>query len=257
MRFASLGSGSAGNALVVEAGRGASVTRVLLDCGFSAREIERRLARLGLDFDALDAILITHEHSDHVGSALTLARRWSLPLYASWGTARAVSADEEALDLRVLSSDAAVMIGELAVRPYTVPHDAREPLQFVLSDGASRLGVLTDAGEATAHIGAALAGCDALVLECNHDRRMLAQGRYPAALKARIGGSLGHLNNDAAAGLLASLDYSRLRYLIAAHLSQHNNTPELARAALANVLGNAPVEIEVASQDEGFGWIWL
>ena len=257
MRFASLGSGSEGNALVVEAGSGAVTTRVLLDCGFSAREAERRLLRAGLAADALDAILITHEHSDHIGSALTLARRWSIPLYMSWGTARAVGADDADVDLHVLWGDETVAIGDVCVLPYTVPHDAREPLQFVFSDGASRLGVLTDVGEATPHIGAVLGGCDALVLECNHDRDMLATSRYPASLKARIGGSHGHLSNAAAAGILAGLDRSRLRYLVAAHLSRENNTPDLAQAAMADVLGNAVTEIGVASQDEGFDWLSL
>lgn len=257
MRFASLGSGSEGNALVVEAGSGTALTRVLLDCGFSAREAERRLLRAGMAADALDAILITHEHSDHIGSALTLARRWSIPLYMSWGTARAVGADDAGVDLHVLWGDETVAIGELGVLPYTVPHDAREPLQFVFSDGASRLGVLTDVGEATSHIGAVLGGCDALMLECNHDRDLLATSRYPASLKARIGGSHGHLSNEAAAGILAGLDRSRLRYLVAAHLSRENNTPELAQAAVADVLGNAATEIRVASQGEGFDWLTL
>jgi phosphoribosyl 1,2-cyclic phosphodiesterase len=257
VRFASLGSGSEGNALVVEAGSGARPTRLLLDCGFSAKEVERRLARAGLEAGSLDAILITHEHSDHIGSALTLGRRWSIPLYMSWGTARAVGADEAGVDLHVLWGDETVEIGALGVLPYTVPHDAREPLQFVFSDGASRLGVLTDVGESTPHIGTVLGGCDALVLECNHDVAMLAASRYPPSLKARIGGSHGHLNNEAAAGILAGLDRSKLRHLIAAHLSQQNNTPEFARAAMAGVLGNAPTEIGIASQDEGFDWLVL
>jgi phosphoribosyl 1,2-cyclic phosphodiesterase len=257
VRFASLGSGSEGNALVVEAGSGARPTRLLLDCGFSAKEVERRLARAGLEAAGLDAILVTHEHSDHIGSALTLARRWSIPLYMSWGTARAVGADEAGVDLHVLWGDETVEIGALGVLPYTVPHDAREPLQFVFSDGASRLGVLTDVGESTPHIGTVLGGCDALVLECNHDVAMLAASRYPPSLKARIGGSHGHLNNEAAAGILAGLDRSKLRHLIAAHLSQQNNTPEFARAAMAGVLGNAPTEIGIASQDEGFDWLVL
>ncbi|MGF6761408.1 MULTISPECIES: MBL fold metallo-hydrolase [Paraburkholderia] len=257
MRFASLGSGSEGNALLVEVQSGTTTTRVLLDCGFSAKELERRLARLGLGVESLDAILITHEHSDHIGSALTLARKWSIPLHMSWGTARAVGADEAEVDLHVLWGDEAVAIGDLSVLPYTVPHDAREPLQYVLSDGASRLGVLTDVGTSTPHISAVLSGCDALVLECNHDVRMLAASRYPQSLKARIGGNHGHLNNEAAAEILASLDRSRLRHLIAAHLSQQNNTPALAQAAMAGVLGAAAVEVVVASQDDGFDWLSL
>ncbi|MFD1556468.1 MBL fold metallo-hydrolase [Paraburkholderia silviterrae] len=257
MRFASLGSGSEGNALVVEADGGATPTRVLLDCGFSAKEVERRLARVGLAADTLSAILITHEHSDHIGSALTLARRWSIPLYMSWGTAQAVGADDAGVEFNVLWGDEVVEIGALGVLPYTVPHDAREPLQFVFSDGANRLGVLTDVGESTPHINAVLSGCDALVLECNHDVGMLAASRYPASLKARIGGSHGHLNNEAAGGILAALDRSKLRHLVAAHLSQQNNTPELARAAMAAVLGNAATEIGVATQGEGFDWLAL
>jgi phosphoribosyl 1,2-cyclic phosphodiesterase len=255
VRFASLGSGSEGNALLVEAHSGATTTRVLLDCGFSAREVEKRLNRLGATAEQLDAILITHEHSDHIGSAMTLARKWSIPLYMSWGTARAVGADEAEVDLQVVWGDEAVAIGDLSVLPYTVPHDAREPLQYVFSNGASRLGVLTDVGTCTAHISAVLSGCDALVLECNHDVQMLAGSRYPPSLKARIGGNHGHLNNDAAAQILASVDYSRLRHLVAAHLSQQNNLPELAQAALAGVLGASPVEVVVASQSDGFPWL--
>ncbi|QCP49257.1 MBL fold metallo-hydrolase [Trinickia violacea] len=257
MRFASLGSGSEGNALVVEASNGATTTRVMLDCGFSAKEVERRLLRLELGVEQLDAILITHEHSDHIGSALTLARKWSLPLYMSWGTAQAVGADDADVDLHVLWGDETAAIGDVEVLPYTVPHDAREPLQFVFSDGACRLGVLTDVGTSTPHISAVLSGCDGLVLECNHDTKMLAQSRYPQSLKARIGGNHGHLNNDAAANILASLDRARLKHLVAAHLSQQNNLPELARAAMARVLGAAATEVVVASQVDGFGWLSL
>ena len=257
MRFASLGSGSEGNALLVESVSGTTTTRVLLDCGFSAKEVERRLARLDVRADQIDAILITHEHADHIGGALTLARKWSIPLHMSWGTARAVGADDAPVDLHVLWGDESVMVGDLEVLPYTVPHDAREPLQYVFSDGASRLGVLTDVGVATAHITTVLSGCDALVLESNHDVGMLATSRYPASLRARIGGMHGHLNNDAAAGILAALDRSKLRHLVAAHLSRENNLPELAQAALAAVLGGTAADVVVATQADGFDWLSL
>jgi phosphoribosyl 1,2-cyclic phosphodiesterase len=257
MRFASLGSGSEGNALLVESVSGTTTTRVLLDCGFSAKEVERRLARLDVRADQIDAILITHEHADHIGGALTLARKWSIPIHMSWGTARAVGADDAPVDLHVLWGDESVVVGDLEVLPYTVPHDAREPLQYVFSDGTSRLGVLTDVGAATAHITNVLSGCDALVLESNHDAGMLATSRYPASLKARIGGMHGHLNNDAAAGILAALDRSKLRHLVAAHLSRENNLPELAQAALAAVLGGTAADVVVATQTDGFDWLSL
>ncbi|BCQ23676.1 MBL fold metallo-hydrolase [Caballeronia sp. NK8] len=257
MKFASLGSGSEGNALLVEASSGTTTTRVLLDCGFSGKEVERRLARLNCRAEDLDAIVITHEHTDHIGSALTLARRWSIPLHMSWGTARAIGADEADVDLHVLWGDESVAIGDLSVLPYTVPHDAREPLQYVFSDGACRLGVLTDVGVSTPHITSVLSGCDALVLESNHDVGMLAASRYPPSLKARIGGTHGHLNNEAAAAILASLDRSRLRHLVAAHLSQQNNLPHLAQAALAAALGASAVDVVVATQAEGFDWLAL
>jgi len=257
VRFASLGSGSEGNALLVEASSGATTTRVLLDCGFSGKEVERRLARLNCRAEDLDAIVITHEHTDHIGSALTLARRWSIPLHMSWGTARAIGVDEANVELNVLWGDESVAIGDLNVMPYTVPHDAREPLQYVFSDGACRLGVLTDVGVSTPHITNVLSGCDALVLESNHDVEMLAASRYPPSLKARIGGTHGHLNNEAAAAILASLDRSRLRHLVAAHLSQQNNLPHLAQGALAAVLGASAVDVVVATQAEGFDWLTL
>lgn len=251
MRFASLGSGSQGNALLIEAGR----TRILLDCGFGVTEINTRLARLGLAAAGLDAILVTHEHDDHGGGVARLARRFDLPVYLTHGTLLALGGDRAALPEAVLiDGHAPFAIGDVEVRPYPVPHDAREPVQFVLGDGAASLGVLTDTGEATPHIAHMLSGLEALVLECNHDRDMLANGPYPAPLKERIAGRFGHLDNGAAARLVMDLDCSRLKHLIAAHLSQQNNTPELARAALAHALGCEPEWIGVATQDEGFPW---
>lgn len=257
MRFASLGSGSEGNSLVVEVSEGHSTTRVLLDCGFSARETRRRIERLSLSVDDLDAILITHEHSDHIGSALTLARKLSIPLYMSWGTARAVGADSDAaaVDLRICESAHAFTVGGIDILPYTVPHDAREPLQYVFSSGASRLGVLTDTGGGTAHITETLLRCDALVLECNHDREMLANSRYHAALKARIGGSYGHLANDTAAAILATLQTDALKHIVAAHLSRENNQAALAQAAIAAILNAPASDVLVATQDDGFDWL--
>lgn len=250
MRFASLGSGSRGNALVVEVGR----TRILLDCGFPLREVARRLARLGLDPEAMDAIVVTHEHDDHIGGALRLARKFGVPLWLTHGTARAAGFDPSLAKDGVIDSHRPFHVGDIEIHPFPVPHDAREPVQFVFSNGDRRLGVLTDTGTPTSHIQSMLTGCDALVLECNHDPEMLAAGSYPEKLKRRIASRLGHLDNGAAAGLLASLNTTRLKHIVAAHLSQTNNTPLLAGAALARVLDCEVEWIGVADQDEGFGW---
>jgi phosphoribosyl 1,2-cyclic phosphodiesterase len=251
MRFASLGSGSQGNALLIESGG----TRVLLDCGFGVSETNSRLARLGLEASALDAIIVTHEHGDHGGGVAKLAARFDIAVYLTRGTLSALGVDGRSIPRRVLIDPyTAFAIGGIEVRPFPVPHDAREPVQFVLSDGAVRLGVLTDTGQPTPHIAQTLSGVNALVLECNHDLEMLMNGPYTTQLKKRIAGRLGHLENAASAELVRAMDCSRLQHLVAAHLSQTNNTPELARAALAGALGCAPDWIGVATQDEGFGW---
>jgi phosphoribosyl 1,2-cyclic phosphodiesterase len=249
MRFASLGSGSRGNALLVEAGR----TRLLLDCGFSLKETELRLGRLGVEARGLDGVLVTHEHEDHAGGVARLAARHGIPVWLTHGTLRAGPAVPGA-DVRVFDPHGRFAVGDLEVQPFPAPHDAAEPVQYVLGDGACRLGVLTDIGEPTPHVVNMLSGCDALVLECNHDAEMLARGPYPGQLKRRIAGRLGHLDNEAAARLLGQLDKRRLRHVVASHLSETNNTPELARAALSRELGCAPDWIGVASQDSGFGW---
>ncbi len=253
MRFASLASGSRGNCLVAEAG----ATRVLVDCGLSPRETERRLARLGLAPAELSAILVTHEHDDHVGHAYPFAARHALPVYLTHGTRRAqedAGAAADGVELRLIEGRAPFAVGDVRVEPFTVPHDAREPVQFVLGDGARRLGVLTDLGTSTAHVETVLSGCDALVLETNHDLDLLWGGDYPKWLKERIGGPFGHLDNAAAGRLLAALERSRLKHVVAAHLSQQNNTAALARAALAQALGCEADWVGVATQDEGFGW---
>jgi phosphoribosyl 1,2-cyclic phosphodiesterase len=171
------------------------------------------------------------------------------------GTLKGMPRDASDLpQVNIIDSHSPFAIDELQLLPFPVPHDAREPAHFVFSDGARRLGVLTDTGASTSHIETVLSGCDALVLECNHDLGMLMNGDYPQALKARVSGRYGHLDNESSAGLLAALDRRRLQHLIAAHLSQQNNTPELATEALAQAMGCAPDWIGVADQDEGFDW---
>ncbi len=249
MRFASLGSGSRGNATLVEhAG-----TRLLLDCGFSVRETERRLARLGRSGDELSAIVVTHEHGDHINGVGALARKYGL---AVWATAGTLALDRlgKVTEVHRFNSHQAFALGDLQVQPFPVPHDAREPCQFVFSDGERRLGILTDVGCATAHIAEQLSGCDALMLECNHDKTLLANGNYPASLKRRVAGAQGHLSNAQAEALLRRLETGRLKQVVAAHLSEKHNTPALARAALAAALGCASDWVAVAGQDAGLDW---
>ena len=251
MRFTSLGSGSEGNALLVESG----ATRVLIDCGFGIRDTVARLQRAGVEPEALSAIVVTHEHGDHIGGVAAFASRFGTTVWMTFGTLMVVS--ESFADVpcvRSFDSHEVLAIGDIEVHPFPVPHDAREPVQFVCSDGCRRLGVLTDLGTSTAYVEASLSGCDALVLECNHDLDMLANGDYPPSLKQRIASRVGHLDNAAAAQLLTRIDTSRLKHLIAAHLSRENNRPELARAALAQAVHCSPDWIGVADQQRGFGW---
>ncbi len=256
MRFCSLGSGSSGNATLVEARSGTTVSRVLIDCGFSLRELSRRLTRAGLAVADVDAVFVTHEHGDHVGCALTLARRHGIPLWTSRGTWRAIGEPDFAPELVNFARDLQPFaVGDLELTPYTVPHDAYEPLQLRISDGAYRLGVLTDAGSTTPHLVAQLQACDALLLECNHDREMLANSAYPPSLKVRIGGRLGHLANDTAKDILLSCMHGGLKRLVAAHLSERNNSPELVRAALAPALGVKGDDVMIADPLEGFSWL--
>lgn len=251
MRFASIGSGSRGNSLVVEVG----VSRVLVDCGFSTRVTCERLGRLGLAAEDFAAVILTHEHSDHVAGAFRFAARFGIPVYLTHGTLAAMAQVAERVPrLHRIDTATAFGIGSIDVQPFPVPHDAREPVQFSFTDGRHRLGLLTDAGSITSHIVDRLQQCDALVLECNHDADLLASSSYPAALKRRILGALGHLANEQAAAFLTRVETQRLQHIVAAHLSERNNRPDLARGALAEALNCAPEWITAASQSSGFGW---
>ena len=253
LRFASLASGSRGNCLVADA----DGTFVLLDCGLNLRDVERRLARLGLGPADIDGILVTHEHGDHAHGVFDFAAAHGTTVYLSYGTMAAMKAEgrvTEGVRMVFVNGRESFFIDGMQIAPFTVPHDAREPVQFVVSDGDRKLGVLTDIGASTAHVEQALSGMHALVLETNYDRDMLWNGGYPRWLKQRIAGPFGHLDNEDSGRLLAALDCSRLKHLLCAHLSEKNNRPDLARRALARALGCEESWIGLASQDEGFDW---
>ncbi|PKM21680.1 MAG: MBL fold metallo-hydrolase [Gammaproteobacteria bacterium HGW-Gammaproteobacteria-14] len=256
MQVASLGSGSKGNATLVRGGD----SLLLVDCGFSMAEARLRLACHGVCAENLDGILITHEHGDHIRGVGALARRFNIPVYASAGTLAAVCDGRHGLHgcvTEVLEPGKAVTLADINVMPVAVPHDAREPCQFVFEYQRRRLGVLTDLGSLTVSVKENFDDCDALLLECNYDADLLRDGPYPVSLKRRVGGGLGHLSNDQAARLLAQINSDRLQYLLLCHLSQQNNTPARALAAVHAVLPNGHNRVSVATQDEGFSWLTL
>jgi phosphoribosyl 1,2-cyclic phosphodiesterase len=235
--------------MLIEARR----TRLMLDNGFSLRETEKRLGFMGADAGSISAILVTHEHADHVNGVGAFARKYGLTVYATVGTFNS-SRLGELPDVRLISGHQSFSIGDLQIHPFPVPHDAREPCQFVFCDGNRRLGILTDTGSSTAHIEEQLTGCDALVLECNHDRTLLAQGGYPYHVKMRVAGDYGHLNNEQAASLLRRIDTSSLQHIVAAHISEKHNTPALAQQSLSAALCCQREWIAVAGQQSGLDW---
>lgn len=249
MRFAYLGSGSKGNSALVESGD----TCVMIDCGFSVAGTEARLARLGRRPEDIDALLVTHEHSDHIGGVARVARRHGIPVWMTAGT-WAGTRDRDFPKPTLFNCHSAFSIGAIEITPMPVPHDAREPCQFVFHDGQRRLGILTDTGHVTRHILDHLCGCDGLVIECNHDVDMLMRGPYPMKVKRRVVGDLGHLNNEQAAALVDKIDCDRLQHLVAVHISEVNNTRDLAVESLASAAGAEAGDIEAACQDGGLDW---
>lgn len=255
MRFASLGSGSKGNGTLVARGE----TVVLVDCGFTLRETEQRLARQGLTGDSLSAILVTHEHGDHIRGVGALARRYRVPVFLTFGSRKAVEGtrnDLQSCDVHEVRPERPFRVGDMSCLPVPVPHDAREPCQYLFESGdGRRLGVLTDLGSLTPHVVESYGECDGLVLECNHDPQMLLQGPYPVSLKRRVGGQLGHLSNQQAATLLKQCNVDRLQHLVLSHLSEQNNTPDHASSAVREVVEAGLERIRVASQSAGFDWL--
>jgi phosphoribosyl 1,2-cyclic phosphodiesterase len=249
MRIASLGSGSKGNATLVDTGE----TLILIDCGLPRREVEDRLQARGVSGHDIDAILVTHEHGDHCRGVVPLAKAHDVPVFLTAGTA--ASRKLEGLHSGVLIRPGdRFAVGDVDIVAEPVPHDAREPVQFCLTHNDLKLGVLTDLGSITPHVVQAFSGCDALVLEFNHDLQMLADGPYPYAVKKRVGGDFGHLTNAQARQFLDHADTTRLKMLFVAHISQQNNALELADAALSGWSDLASCQVIHATQETGFDW---
>lgn len=231
LSYCLLASGSKGNAIYVASGP----TAILVDCGLSARELVRRLEISGLKAESLSAILITHEHRDHMTGARVLAKRLRLPVLATRATWAACG---DMLETRhqPFAAGEAFNLGCLSLQPFSTPHDAADPVGLVISAGAARLGLCTDLGQALGLVERRLAGCQALILESNHDPELLAQGPYPPWLKQRVRSRHGHLSNQQSAELLSRLHHPELGQVTLAHLSETNNRPELAAQAAAQAL---------------------
>ncbi len=249
IRFASLGSGSSGNAMLVQSGE----TTVMLDCGFSCKETAKRLQLLNVAPETIDAIVVTHEHQDHLGGVGVFSRRYKTPVWMSYGTAQ-VERIGQLYQQHILNPHQSVLIKDLRLEPFTVPHDANEPVQYVFTAGAKRLGIFTDAGHVTPHIRTMLAELDALVIESNHDLEMLKNGPYSPSLKRRVAGPYGHLNNHQSAELSYSVQHSNLQHLITAHLSRENNTPGHVEKTYLEFFSFLPDSFEISTQDGGFDW---
>ncbi len=250
MRFASLGSGSKGNATLVAF----RDTALLIDCGFSLKETEKRLARLGFSAGDLSAVLVTHEHGDHLRGVMPLANKYGLKVFMTPGTGKATPAGKARVE--EVHASVAFQLGDIEVRPVAVPHDAREPVQYVLHGGDLTLGILTDLGSVTPHVVEQYRSCDGLLLEANHDPTMLRNGPYPYRLQQRVAGDWGHLNNQQAFELLAQLDLERIQHLVLAHISRQNNSLEAVRDVMADIETQVSAT-SYACQEQGFSWIEL
>jgi len=249
VRFASLGSGSKGNATVVES----NSTRILIDCGFNRKHTRLRLQELSLDLSDLDAILVSHEHGDHAKGVVLVCESINKPFYSTYGTARAAGWLDHSL-WRCINGGESFVINDLSIQTVVVPHDSEEPIQFVVSSDEYKVGVLSDLGSLTPHVIDAYQNCHGLLLEANHDLQLLQQGSYPPALKMRVAGDHGHLNNQQAADLLSRLLWPGLQYVLASHISDKNNNIELVQKEFAQVLDCDWLDVDAAVQGKSTGW---
>lgn len=248
MKLCVLGGGSRGNCTYVESGD----TGILIDNGFSGKEITARMAIIGRHPEQLSGIIVTHEHNDHINGVGVLSRRYNLPVYANPATHRAAAGKVGNLSaLAEFSTGSRFVINELEIHPFAISHDAAEPVGFVIDDGCHRVGYCTDTGTVTKLMAHLLSRCHGLILESNHDPQMLMDGPYPFPLKQRVQSNLGHLSNREAALFIRELGNSNLRNLVLSHLSETNNHPRLARTMVENIITgfSESIELLLACQD--------
>lgn len=254
MKVHALVSGSSGNCILVENGE----TRILVDCGVSGVEAERRLKKVGCPPESLKAILVTHEHTDHIQGVGILARRFGIPVHLTAGTMSAGNGSlGQITETSVIEPGVSFTVGQLAVHPFSIPHDAADPVGFTFHNGREMAGIATDLGFPTGLVEDHLKECSLLILESNHDPEMLANGPYPPDLRRRIRSRDGHLSNEQAGGMLDSIiqkNPSTLSAVVLAHLSEKNNHPDLARKSAEQVVSGqgrrGKVRIEVAGRKD-------
>jgi phosphoribosyl 1,2-cyclic phosphodiesterase len=250
VRVTVLASGSGGNACVIEAGG----TRVLVDAGLSAREIERRMQARGIAAETIAALFLTHEHNDHSCGAAVWVRRWDCPVYATAGTASAIGFEGDLFTpfVRILPARDG-RVGDLGFRAFATPHDAVESVAYAFESGEARVVIASDLGRAEEDFVDFLRGATTLMVEMNHDEDMLRDGPYTWPLKKRISGGLGHLSNAQSAGAILRAVGPRLKRVVATHLSRTNNTPEIVRAVLGRALERSgrDVPFDIADQITG------
>jgi phosphoribosyl 1,2-cyclic phosphodiesterase len=242
-----LASGSRGNAVYVSGGS----TSILIDAGLSGIEIERRLNSKGIYPEDLDAIVVSHEHTDHIQGVGVLSRRFNLPIYMSAKTEKAsVSHLGNVRVIKNFECGSPFTVKELSIHPFSISHDAEDPSGFTVNQNGTKVGIATDLGIATSMVKEHLKGCSLLILEANHDEDMLINGPYPWPIKQRIKSRTGHLSNEASKNLLKELQHDRLKHVILAHLSQINNTPQKALSEVSRAITHCNAQIDVAIQDE-------
>ncbi|MCR5558021.1 MAG: MBL fold metallo-hydrolase [Butyrivibrio sp.] len=229
MRFTSIASGSSGNCTYV----GSDNTHILIDAGVSKKKIEEGLNGLDLSLSDIDAIFVTHEHVDHIAALHTILKKYKIPIYATNGTIRGIRKSDKKEEMLLsefipVKVDQMIALGDLQINPMTISHDANEPCGYRIYHGNKKIGVATDLGCYTDYTVECLTGCDALLLEANHDVRMLQTGPYPYQLKRRILGDMGHLSNEKSGELLCKLLHDNMKGIFLGHLSKENNLPELA-----------------------------
>ncbi len=247
MRFFLLGSGSKGNSLYIESGK----TSILIDAGFSGKEIEKRMHVHGKHPEQLNGIFVTHEHGDHIKGVGVLSRRFSLPVHANYGTFKGSEKTVKKLHKRVeFETGTSFVVQDLEIRSFRISHDTRDPVGYLISDGTYSIACCTDTGKVSKLISSRIAGCDAVILEFNHDPVMLKNGPYPFPLQQRVRSSQGHLANEDAAHFLKSIMHEKMQRVILAHLSETNNRPQIALASACKVLcKEQQTLLSVASQN--------